>query len=168
MGGVRAVMLTAWANVLDKVVYDGVIAWIDIAEGSMFTAFELPAETAQMALQWYVDKPANNRYVEANLSLYFPRMETGKRVELEKVVNMDLAVLVQDRNGKWWFLGDERPVTLAGGGGATGAGPGDRNGYTLELTNISKTLPLEVPDEIVARINKDFNVDFNNDFTIFE
>lgn len=83
-------------------------------------------------------------YVSTELSLVFTRMETQKRVAMTSFALAEAMAVVEDSNGKYWFLGKDAPITLTAGGGETGTAKGDRNAYTATFTDESLTFPYEV------------------------
>ena len=62
----------------------------------------------------------------------------------------EVAVIVLDNNGKYWFLGYDNPVTATAATGQSGTAFGDFGGYNVELTDNSKELPYEVTAEAIA------------------
>lgn len=167
-GGIRKFVATPRENIKDLVLFQGEIMWIEIAHGARFATYEIPPETGSLVNTWYIDRAADIRYVESALSVFFPRMDTAKRVELDALAHSELAIIVEDNNGKWWYIGDERPCVLSGASGETGTAAADRNGYTFNFSTLSRVLPYGIPAEVVSRLNKDFNWDFNLDYTIYE
>ena len=83
-------------------------------------------------------------YVSTELSIVFTRMETQKRVAMTSFALAEAMAVVEDSNGKYWFLGKDAPITLTAGGGETGTAKGDRNAYTATFTDESLTFPYEV------------------------
>ena len=76
-------------------------------------------------------------------------MDTTKRIEISALAQGELAVIVKDANGAYWFLGKDAPVKASAGDGLTGTARADRNGYSITLQDNSLELPLEVDAEIV-------------------
>ena len=93
--------------------------------------------------------PANGvNYVSTELSLVFTKMDTAKRIEMAALVLADVMVVVEDANGKKWFLGYDNPVAASAGTGETGTAKTDGNRYTLTLTDESESFPYEVSAEM--------------------
>jgi hypothetical protein len=76
-------------------------------------------------------------------------MQTQARVEITALAMGDLAVIVKDANGKYWYLGKDEPVNASAGDGQTGTARGDANRYTITLQDESKEMPYEVDSSIV-------------------
>ena len=89
--------------------------------------------------------PANGvNYVSTDLVLVFNRMETLKRIEVAALALGDLAVIVKDSNGLYWYLGKDEPVVSTAGSGETGTARGDGNKYSVTLQDTSATYPYEI------------------------
>ena len=71
-------------------------------------------------------------------------METVKRIEMEALAMNDLAVIVKDANGKYWYFGYDEPVSASAGDGQTGTARGDSNRYSITLQDNSDTWPYEI------------------------
>ena len=94
-------------------------------------------------------------YVSTELSIVFTRMETQKRVAMTSFALAEAMAVVEDSNGKYWFLGKDAPITLTAGGGETGTAKGDRNAYTATFTDESLTFPYEVAASVGNALPKD-------------
>lgn len=88
-------------------------------------------------------------YVSTVLSMVFNKMEAQKRAAVQALALGECMALVQDSNNKIWFLGMDAPLTSTNGGGETGTAKGDRNAYTVELTDESLEYPHECSDTVL-------------------
>ena len=52
-------------------------------------------------------------------------MDTSKRLEISALAIGNMAMIVKDANGKYWFLGKDEP-TMASGTSQTGVAKGDK------------------------------------------
>ena len=71
-------------------------------------------------------------------------MDTTKRVEIAALAQSELAVIVKDANGSYWYLGLDAPVKASAGDGLTGTARADRNGYSITLQDNSLDLPANI------------------------
>ena len=53
-------------------------------------------------------------------------------------------MMVQDANGRYWFLGKDMPVMASAGGAESGTAYTDGNRYTITLQDNSKDYPFEI------------------------
>ena len=113
------------------------------AEGVTWYKYPIRKGTASMT-STYNTSTDGASYVSTELALVFTRMETQKRVAMTSFALAEAMAVVEDSNGKYWFLGKDAPITLTAGGGETGTAKGDRNAYTATFTDESLTFPYEV------------------------
>ena len=130
------------------------ITGITMASGTYFQPYQFRKQTGSMTSTLTVDETAGVNYVSTELSLVFTKMETKKRIELSALSVGQLAVIVEDSNGTYWYLGKDDYVSVSAGGGQTGTAKGDGNNYTLTLKDESDTYPYEVTKEAVEAVVK--------------
>ena len=135
------------------VTYTGdTITGITMASGAVFKPYQFRKQTGSMTSTLTVDETAGVNYVSTELSLVFTKMETKKRIELSALSVGQLAVIVEDSNGTFWFLGKDDYVSVSAGGAQTGVAKGDGNNYTLTLRDESDTYPYEITKEAVDSV----------------
>lgn len=130
------------------------ITGITMTSGTFFQPYQFRKQTGSMTSTLTVDETAGVNYVSTELSLVFTKMETKKRIELSALSVGQLAVIVEDSNGTFWYLGKDDYVSVSAGGGQTGTAKGDGNNYTLTLKDESDTYPYEVTKEAVESVVK--------------
>ena len=137
------------------VTYSGdTITGITMASGTYFQPYQFRKQTGSMTSTLTVDETAGVNYVSTELSLVFTKMETKKRIELSALSIGQLAVIVEDSNGIFWYLGKDDYVSVSAGGAQTGTAKGDGNNYTLTLRDESDTYPYEISKEAVESVVK--------------
>ena len=142
LGGIKNIWLANYKENAAKVEKDAT----DIsgfAEGVEWFKYPIRKGTASMT-STYNTSTDGASYVSTELSIVFTRMETQKRVAMTSFALAEAMAVVEDSNGKYWFLGKDAPITLTAGGGETGTAKGDRNAYTATFTDESLTFPYEV------------------------
>lgn len=154
MGGIAEVLIAPWvaSEVKQIALEDGIVQSASLPTGGAFKRFLFPKNTGSMTSTYNINNDTGVNYVSTELSLFFNRMETAKRVEMTALAQSDLLVIVKDNNGKYWLLGKDEPVRVSAGGGETGAARADRNGYPLTLVDNSQTLPYEVDEEGIENL----------------
>ena len=128
------------------------ITSITMASGAVFKPYQFRKQTGSMTSTLTVDETAGVNYVSTELSLVFTKMETKKRIELSALSVGQLAVIVEDSNGTFWYLGKDDYVSVSAGGAQTGVAKGDGNNYTLTLRDESDTYPYEITKEAVESV----------------
>ena len=149
-GGIVEVYVAPYDDVTAVTVTDGKVATITMASGKKFYKYTFRPGTGSMTSTLNVD-PANGvNYVSTDLLLQFTRMETTKRVEMAALSAHELAVIVKDANGLYWYLGKDEPVSATAGDGQTGTARGDGNRYSITLQDNAESWPYEVLSSIIA------------------
>ena len=149
MGGIVRVLLANKDDVTAVTVSTDIISAITLASSKYFHEYAFRPNTSQMTSNWQVNAENGVAYVQTDLVMVFNRMETTKRVEIAAMALADLVAIVQDCNGKYWYLGYDNPLHLSAGDGQTGTARSDRNGYSVTLQDDSLGLPFEVSASII-------------------
>ena len=152
MGGIVEVMIANFADVTGVTITDGVVSAVTMATDAKFKKYSFAKNTGSLTSTYNIDAASGVKYVTSDLLLQFNRMETSKRVEITALSLGDLAVIVKDANGKYWYLGKDEPVNASAGDGQTGTARGDANRYTITLQDESLEMPYEVDETIIPSI----------------
>lgn len=144
MGGIVEVYIANKADVTGVTVADGKITAITMAASAKFKTYSFARQAGSLTSTYTIDKPNGVTFVQSDLVLPFNRMETAKRVEISALAAGELACIVKDANGLYWFLGKDEPMLASAGDGQTGTARTDRNGYSITLQDTSAEMPLEV------------------------
>lgn len=148
MGGIKALYaidasdVTAVAEDANGVVQlSGADATLTLATGKAFVKYELPSESASMAITPTVSPANGSAYTTTVVTFNMNKMNAAKRVEINTLMLGNLHVIAEDNNGVLWYLGIERPVEFTGGASQTGQAFADLNAYGAELTYVSTVYP---------------------------
>lgn len=146
MGGIKRLLLVLFAAVtatVDQVT--GKITAITLAEGAdKFKEFALPKGVASLASTLNTNAENGTNFVTNVLTLAFNRMDTAKRMAVSAIAVAECAAIVEDNNGKFWFVGLDEPLTATGGDSGSGAAKTDRNGYGITLQSEELSYPYEI------------------------
>jgi hypothetical protein len=149
MGGIVEAYIANYDDVTAKTVTDGQVSAVTMATGKHFLRYTFRKGTGSMTSTLNVDAANGVNYVSTDLVLLFTRMETTKRIEMAALAVNELAVIVKDANGKYWYLGYDEPVAASAGDGQTGTARGDGNRYSITLQDTSASFPYEVDPTII-------------------
>lgn len=149
MGGVKRVLLTNAADIATKTLTDNRVSAVTMSGAAKFHEYLFKPETANFASTYQVNRTNGTLYVQTLLQMAFSRMDTAKRVEIVAIAAAETVAIVEDMNGKYWFLGWDAPLEINAGDGGTGTARADRNGYGVTLEDDSLELPYEVDAAIV-------------------
>ena len=154
LGGIKTAYIANYGDV-ESVSADtssGKIVSVTMAASAKFKPYQFRKQTGSMTSTLTVDETAGVNYVSTELSLVFTKMETAKRLELSALSIGQLAVIVEDSNGVYWYLGKDDYVSVSAGGAQTGTAKGDGNNYTLTLRDESDTYPFEIEKSAVESV----------------
>ena len=144
MGGIVEAYIANYGDVSAVTVTEGEVTAITMAESAKFKKYYFKKGTGSYTSTLNVD-PANGvNYVSTDIVLLFSLMETVKRTEMAALSVGDLAVIVKDANGKYWYFGKDEPVTASAGDGQTGTAKTDGNRYSITLQDNSVSWPYEI------------------------
>lgn len=144
MGGIVEAYIANFDDVTSVTVSENMINAITMKESAKFKTYNFKRNTGSFTSTLNTD-PANGvNFVSTDIVLLFSRMETAKRVEIAALSVTDLAVIVKDCNGKYWYFGKDEPVSASAGDGQTGTSRTDGNRYSITLQDNSQTWPYEI------------------------
>lgn len=146
LGGVKRVLAANAADITSVTVTDNIIT--AITKSAAFVEFNFRPQTANFASTWQIGD-GGAKYVQTLLAMAFSRMETSKRIAVMALAQADAVAIVEDANGKYWYLGKDNPLELNTGDAGTGTARTDRNGYGITLEDNSLELPYEVDASII-------------------
>lgn len=154
LGGIKEVYIIKNADVTAVTLNteESQIASITLGDGAKFKTYKFRKGTASMTSTASSDETIGNFSVSTELALQFSKMETSKRLEIMALCLEDVAVIVLDWNGKYWFLGYDFPVSATAATAETGTASSDFNGYKVTLTDTSAEFPFEVPAETIKSL----------------
>ena len=146
MGGIKRLLLILFANVMASVDQTtGKITSIEIATGAeKFKEFALPKGVASLTSTLNANQENGTNYVTNVLTLAFNRMNTEKRMAVSAMAVAECAAIIEDNNGKYWYIGLDEPLAASGGDTGTGAAKTDRNGYGINLQSEELSYPYEI------------------------
>ena len=152
-GGIKTVYIAPYGDVTVKVDTEtGKVSSIDMAEGAKFKTYQFRKNTGSMTSTLTADETNGLNYVTTELSLVFTKMNTAKRLEMTALSLGQLAVIVLDSNGVYWYITPDDYASASAGTGETGTAKGDRNGYTLTLSVENDSYPVEIDEEKVLGV----------------
>ena len=154
LGGIKQVWITQYDNVKSVTVDNETkqISAITLEADAKWYNYQFRKGTGSLTSTLNVDETAGTNYVSNELALVFTKMETKKRIEIAALSIGQLVVVVEDSNGKYWFLGKDDYVSASAGTGVTGTAKGDQNAYTLTLATDSESYPYELSAEAIQSV----------------
>lgn len=158
-GGIKCVYIANYGDVVKAEATGDTITEITMKDGKKFYPYQFRKNTGSMTSTLTADESNGLNYVTTEISLVFTRMQTKTRVELSALSQGQLAVIVEDSNGTYWYCTMDDYAAASAGTGETGTAKGDRNAYTLTLTVENDDYPIEVAkaavEAVVAKIDEE-------------
>lgn len=153
LGGIKQVLLANFSDVTEVTVgEDNMIETITMALEAKFKQYNFRKGTGSMTSTATIDNANGVKFVTTDLVLQFSRMETAKRIEIEAMLQGELVAIVQDANGKYWYLGKDAPLIPSAGTGQTGTASSDGNFYNITLQDESLAMPYEIDASIIEAL----------------
>lgn len=151
-GGIKAIYI-ADADSISAVTLDTTaetISNIVMSGSATFKKWEFAAQTGTFTSTATISEENGTLYFQNDVALVFGQMEKVKRLQIMAATVSNTIVIVKDSNNRLFYLGYDNPVSASAAGGEAGTAMGDRNGYTITLTDFSKGLPMEVEMDAAA------------------
>lgn len=155
-GGVKAVYVAPYADIKSVTAakegeVNNKIQGIEMQDGKKFLKYALLKSTSGLTSTLNTSETSAS-YFTNEVTLQFMKMETSKRMEMMALMMTPCAVIVEDGNGLYWYLGFDNYVEASAGSAQTGTATGDSNHYELTLTDTSAELPMEVPADVLTSV----------------
>lgn len=152
IGGIAEALIALHEDIQGVTVTEDKISAISMETGKKFHRYAFAPGTGSFTSNLQVDAANGVNYVQTDIVLQFNRMDTTKRVEVAALSVNETAVIIKDRNGKYWFFGKDEPVTASAGDGQTGTARSDANKYDITLQDNAQTYPFEVDPAAIETI----------------
>lgn len=137
VGGIKRLLITELANKTSTfVIANGAITSMALAVGKQFWVYDQVRETSNFSESMLASVENGTLAYETTLTAIFNKGETATRNQIRLLAQNRLMILAEDRNGKYWLIGETSGAELTAGTYASGTAMGDRNGY--ELTFVAK------------------------------
>jgi hypothetical protein len=150
LGGLKSVYFIESANVSVDTIADGVITDLQLAVGKYFYKYDLVKETSSFTETITASVQNGTIFYAQELTIILNKLQANTRNEILLLAKNNLVAIAEDRNGKYWYLGQEGGLDISGGTGASGVASGDRSGYELTFSGQEKELAPEVLSSIIS------------------
>lgn len=152
VGGIKNIWIIANSNkgTFTKSASGTVTAWTPVAN-SLFK-YELRKASSSFETDVMTNATNGTTYYETKLSIQLNKMEVYKRNEIKLLAGAMVMIIVQDRNGTYWVLGDNNGCDLTTGKGTSGVAMGDMNGWSLEFTAMEEDMPCILASGVVTSL----------------
>lgn len=133
IGGLSKVYLTDFDNVSGITESGGTVSAITMAGSTKFYEFEFNRNSATYNEDLVKSVEAGSALFEQTLTLTIPRRDVAKRNTLKLLTQRDLAVIIKDSNGLYWYPGQVEGMYLSESTSTSGTAKADGSNYILTL-----------------------------------
>jgi hypothetical protein len=153
VGGIKAIYVTELANkeTLTSAT-EGLISAFTLAEGTQFWTVDLIKETSFFTATTTVSSENGTNFSDQALTVIFNKGDVATRNFVKLLSQNDLMIIVLDRNGIYWLLGETNGMTLVTGPFNSGTAMADRNGYDLQFVGKESNPPQSVTSGLMAAL----------------
>lgn len=151
-GGVQAVWIANYANVSGVTASAGVISAINKANNGRFWKYEQYRGTAEAFEDITGNNDTGTVFYAQTVNLALRKLQASLRNEVKLLAQALTVMVIQDKNGKYWYYGESHGLDLNTGKIATGKAAGDKNGYDLTFTGEEPSPAQEVQESVIATL----------------
>lgn len=152
IGGLTKVYLTDFDNIVSFTQSGGTVSSITMASQSYFYEFEFNRNSATFTEDLVKSVEAGSALFEQTLTLTIPRRDVSKRNTLSLLTQRDLAVIIKDSNGLYWYPGEVEGMYLSESTSTSGTAKADGSNYVLTLKGFEQERSAGVTAGIVAAL----------------
>lgn len=150
IGGLTKLYLTDFDNVVSLTSAGGTISAITMATASKFYEFEFNRNSATFTEDLVKSVEAGSALFEQTVTVTIPRRDVQKRNTLALLTQRDLACIVKDSNGYFWYPGQTEGVYLSESTSTSGTAKADGSNYVLTLKGFEVDRAQGVSSSIIA------------------
>ena len=152
VGGIKKIYVTELANKSTLTAASGVITAFTLSTGKQFWTYELQKETSNLVENITRNEANGTTFYEQVLQFTIRKMAASLRNEIKLLAQNRVMIIVLDRNGKYWLVGESNGAEMTNSTGATGTAFGDFNGYTLNFRALEEAPMQEVTSGLISTL----------------
>ena len=152
VGGIKKIYITELANKASITAASGIITAFTLSAGKKFFTYELQKETSNLVENITRNSVNGTTFYEQVLQFTIRKMAASLRNEIKLLAQNNVMIIVLDRNGKYWLLGENNGCEMTNSTAATGTAMGDFNGYTLNFQGMEEAPCQEVSSGLIAAL----------------
>ncbi len=134
VGGIKKIYVTELENKLTITATAGAISAFTLSTGKKFWVYDFEKETAEASEKLNPSADGSGTlFYEGELKIKLNKRSAVLRNELHLLAQNRLMIIILDRNGVYWLMGEENGADLAPSTSTFGKALGDHNGYELSF-----------------------------------
>lgn len=152
VGGIKRIYITELENKATLTKTAGVVTAFTLTTGKKFWTYDFEKETAELTETITRSDENGTTFYAPELKVRLNKRDTIKRNELKLVAVNRCMIIVLDRNGIYWLLGEENGMDLQTSTSVLGKAMGDFNGYDLTFMGKEVDAAAEVTGSLIATL----------------
>ena len=152
VGGVKRVLITEHANINTLTETAGIVTTFTLNLGKQFFDYKLERNVGSMTDTQAGSVENGTNIYTTEVVVVLNKLQSTVRNEWKLLAQNRLAIIVEDKNGKYWLCGKSTGMDLTSSNGATGTAGGDRSGYTFTFTGEEPEPCVEVNSGLIATL----------------
>lgn len=152
VGGIKEIYVTALGNTETLSASGGTVYAFTLTQATQFFTYSLEKEDAEWTQNTQYNPETSSKFSEQTLSFTVRKMTLAARNELKLLLQNRVMVIVLDRNGLYWLLGQTNGMDVTTMEGKTGKAMGDMNGWTITLVGKEEDMAQTVNSNLIASL----------------
>jgi len=152
VGGIKKIYITELANKSAITASAGAISAFTLSTGKQFWTYDLVKETAEYEQKINTSVEAGTVFYETELKVMLHKTSVATRNELKLIAQNQLMIIILDRNGDYWLMGESNGADLVPSTSKSGKAMGDFNGYELVFNAKESDLMQTVASGLIATL----------------
>ena len=152
IGGLTKLYLTDFDNIVSYTQSGGTVSSITMASASYFYEFEFNRNSATFTEDLVKSVEAGSALFEQTVTVTIPRRDVSKRNKLALLTQRDLACIIKDSNGLFWYPGQSEGIYLSESTSTSGTAKADGSNYVLTLKGFEVDRAYGVASGIVSAL----------------
>jgi hypothetical protein len=143
VGGIKAIYVTELANKATLTsATEGLISAFTLSTGKQFWTIALNKEVGEFEEKIIPSVENGTRFYETDLKLSLQKGDVATRNLLKLLVQNQCMIIILDRNGNYWLMGETNGADLDPSSFKSGKAMGDMNGYEVAF-NAKEENPMQ-------------------------
>lgn len=149
-GGLSTIWIGEWKEGAYTTTSAGTVSAID--SGVTLYKIELRRNTSSLSSTLNVDENNGTSYVQTDLLVEFTKMDKEPRLIVSALSKGSFLAIAKDANGQFYALGNEESMRASAGDGNTSVDRGEKNAYTITLSDVASDWPMFLDSTAVAQL----------------
>ena len=131
VGGIKTIYITEFENKATLTATSGNITAHTLSTGKRYWQYDLIKESGEYEEKHVPSTENGTIFYETELKVSLHKASVVTRNELMLIAQNRLLIIILDRNGNYWLMGENNGADFMPSSGKSGRAMGDFNGYEL-------------------------------------